>query len=167
MGSLLIQYKNVTSRPPSPSLVLFLSLNTHFSSIFPSPNLSPFRSFFPDYADLELVCVRVSNLLFDFAHRQEWICLDKDGCSERATEGFRLPWSPSLSLSVSFSFSVFVDEMGVIHFLTWYWEKRTKKPHFSVVKRIWTTCMWKATNKYKHRTWKYLSNYVIIWGSLI
>lgn len=34
MGSLLIQYKNVTSRPLSPHFSFFFFLNAHFSSIF-------------------------------------------------------------------------------------------------------------------------------------
>lgn len=111
MGSLLIQYKNLTSRPPSLSLILFLSLNTHFSSIFPSPNLSPFHPFFPDYADLELV--RVSNLCLI-------LFTDKNGSALIKMAVQKEPQRDSdyidLSLSVSFSFSVFVDEVGVINF---------------------------------------------------
>lgn len=107
MGSLLIQYKNVTSRPPS------LSLNTHFSSIFPSPNLSPFHPFFPDYADLELVRVCVSNLCLI-------LLTDNNGSALIKMAVQKEPQRDSdyldLSLSVSFSFSVFVDEVGVIHF---------------------------------------------------
>lgn len=95
------------------SLSFFFSLNTHFSSIFPSPNLSPFHPFFPDYADLELVRVCVSNLCLI-------LFTDKNGSALIKMAVQKEPQRDSdyldLSLSVSFSFSVFVDKVGVIHF---------------------------------------------------
>ncbi len=146
MGSLLIQYKNVTSRPPSLSLILFLSLNTHFSSIFSLLTSHPFT---PSFLIMQTWswCVYLSPTSVWFCQRQERICLDKDGCSERATEGFRLPWSLSFFLLLGFCWWGGCDT-----FLNLILREMNKKPTStsSVVKQVWT--LYVKSNKQMH-TW--------------